>query len=262
MPPNALNSTLIAKYKVFLWVDSAQTVLTTCQSTSELKQHTLPAIVSHKSKDTWLKFQTPETSSAANFAQNITEHLRQDLTFSRHSHCKWHKKQEPLSLHLNPKPLKLKARLVDVPYLPWLHLFQGVIKTPKPHQSTQWVSESTEFSDWGGTKLPNYWSIDKKHKNCLPDKPCSQVLNFNNNSPRFKEQLISMYVWQGPWFEPRNHRVFCSPFWGVGVCWDPSGVFLQGSSWPLRSFSGTDGISVSCGHCQVIRGAKGFIPKS
>lgn len=55
MPPNALNSTLITKYKVFLWMDSAQTVLTTCQSTSELKQHTLPAFVSQKSKDTWLK---------------------------------------------------------------------------------------------------------------------------------------------------------------------------------------------------------------
>jgi len=57
MPPNALNSTLLTKHKVFLWMDSAENVLTTCQSTSELKLHTLPAFVSLKPKDTGLKNQ-------------------------------------------------------------------------------------------------------------------------------------------------------------------------------------------------------------
>lgn len=177
-----------------------------------------------------------------------TQHLREDLSFSRHSHCKWHKGQEPLSLHYHPSPPKLEAMLVDVP-------FQCLMETSTPHhrQHNEFqspVNSQTEKGYW--TKLPNYWNFDKKQKNCLPDKACSQVLNFINNSLRFKEQLLFMYGWQGPWFEPRNHRVFCSPCWGVGVWWDPLSVVLQGFSWPLRSFSGTDSISVSCGHCLVI----------
>lgn len=55
MPPNALNSTLITKHKVFLWMDSAQTVLTTCQSSSELKLHTALDFVSLRPTDTRLK---------------------------------------------------------------------------------------------------------------------------------------------------------------------------------------------------------------
>lgn len=213
MPPNALNSTLIAKYKVFLWVDSAQTVLTTCQSTSELKQHTLPAFVSQKSKDTWLKIPGILKVLCCKFSSKHNW----SSTFKGGSHI-----LETFSLQMiqgmratepafKSKPIKTETRLVDF-------LFQGVIETPTPHHSQlnefqSPLNSQIEKGYW--TKLPNYQSFDKKQKNCLPDKPCSQVLNFINNSPRFKEQLLLMYVWQGPWSEPRNHRVFCSPAEGL-----------------------------------------------
>lgn len=48
----------------------------------------------------------------------------------------------PLSLHLNPNPLKTKARLVD-------SIFQGISKTPF-HSQLEEFQSSTEFSDQVG----------------------------------------------------------------------------------------------------------------
>lgn len=144
MPPNALNSTLIAKYKVFLWMDSAQTVLTTCQSTSELKQHTLPASVSQKSTDTWLKI--PGTLNVLCY-KFCSKH---DWTFKGGSHIlkafslqmtQGTRATEPA---LKSKPTKTESKAGRCP------LSRCNWDTHTPSQSTQWVSESTEFSDWEG----------------------------------------------------------------------------------------------------------------
>lgn len=73
MPPNALNSSLIAKHKVFLQMDSAQAVLTTCQSTSS-STHCLRLLLWSPRIHGW-KFQALYKFSAADFAQNITDLL-------------------------------------------------------------------------------------------------------------------------------------------------------------------------------------------
>lgn len=157
MPPNALNSTLITKYKVFLWMDSAQTVLTTCQSTSELKQHTLPAFVSQKSKDTRLKIPGTLKALCSKFCSKFKggSHILKAFSLQM---IQGTKATEPA---FKSKPNKTYVWLVDVP-------FQGVIETPTPQsQSTQGVSESTEFSDWEGlldkiTKLSELWQKAEK----------------------------------------------------------------------------------------------------
>lgn len=163
MPPNALNSTLIAKYKVFLWVDSAQTVLTTCQSTSELKQHTLPAFVSQKSKDTWLKIPGILKVLCCKFSSKHNW----SSTFKGGSHI-----LETFSLQMiqgmratepafKSKPIKTESKTGRFPFS------RCNQDTHPPSQSTQWVSESTEFSDWEGlldkiTKLSELWQKAEK----------------------------------------------------------------------------------------------------
>lgn len=113
----------------------------------------------------------------------------------------------PLSLHLNPKPLQPKARLVD-------GNFQVISKTPVHSQLNEFQSSSSRRVIGENYQTQ---SFDRKQKNHLPTKSCEQEFSFINNSFIFKDQLLLMYIWQGPWFELGNHEVFCYPCQGVSV---------------------------------------------